>query len=253
MLSSSKPTPEITITGAIDAVRIWTTEEIGIPSSTLARTITAANLSRSIQCLRGRGLRRNADGRRGDCRRRHRRRQHRVAPDGCRLPQRAHRGARIAPGQRVHRKKHGRRARAVRHQAQYPDVAVLDSVLRLVRRAAGTAGRISRAGLHVRCHPAEAPRLSADEPGAAEIAGPDPGAHGDARRDRCHRSAIALRRHPRRQLLSDRRLRRSLQRDGGLHYLRLREGRDDLALDRGYWRSITTAQGSWASRPRAGR
>jgi hypothetical protein len=30
MLSSNKPTPEMTITGAIDAVRIWTTELMGM-------------------------------------------------------------------------------------------------------------------------------------------------------------------------------------------------------------------------------
>ena len=151
-----------------------------------------------------------------------------------RLPQRAHRGARIASGQRIHRQEHGRRARAVRHHAQHSDVAVLHSLLCRIRGAAGTSFRISRAGLSVRRHQAGASGVFADQPGTAKIAGADASAHVDARGDRQHRSATARRRYPGRQLLPDRWLRRSLQRDGRLHHPRLRTRRDSVALDRGH-------------------
>src|SRR5215469_12146050 len=50
MLNSSRPTPEITITGAIEAVRIWTTETVGMDPliSTLAAHISNARPSNSL-------------------------------------------------------------------------------------------------------------------------------------------------------------------------------------------------------------
>ena len=84
--------------------------------------------------------------------RRHRRREHRLASDRSRMPQRADRRARDAPGQRLHRQEHGRSARPVRHRAQHPDVDVLHPVLCRVRRAARPARRISSAGISVRRH-----------------------------------------------------------------------------------------------------
>ena len=67
-----------------------------------------------------------------------------------------------------------------------------------------------------------------------KIAGADAGSHDDARGDCRDRAATARRRRAGRQLLSDRWLRRSLQRDGRLHHARLRAGRDVVALDRGH-------------------
>ena len=98
----------------------------------------------------------------------------------------------------------------------------------------GQPAGLSRPGLYVCSHLAEASRLPADQPGAAKIAGAEAGPHGDARRNRGHGSAASFRRHSGRQLLPDRWLRRSLQRDGWLHDLCVREGRDRLALDRGH-------------------
>jgi hypothetical protein len=50
MLSSSRPTPEITITGAIEAVRIWTTETVGMDPliSIAGAPISNANPSNSL-------------------------------------------------------------------------------------------------------------------------------------------------------------------------------------------------------------
>ena len=80
--------------------------------------------------------RHHGNSRRSHRRRRHRRRQHRLAPHRTGLPQRAHRRARNASGQRLDRQEHGRGARAIRHRAQHSDVDVLHPVLCRVRRAA---------------------------------------------------------------------------------------------------------------------
>ncbi len=184
--------------------------------------------------LQGKGPTRNADSRRSHRRRRNRRRKHRVASDRRRLPQRAHRRAGVAPGQRIDGQEHGRRARAVRHQAQHPDVAVLHSFLRRFDERLGQPGGYRDQGyMFVATKQSHLDYLR-DQPGAAEVARPQAGAHDHARRHCRHRSTASLRRHPRRQLLPDRRLRRSLQRDGWLHHMRVREGRNALALDRGH-------------------
>ena len=141
----------------------------------------------------------------------------------------------VASGQRFDRQEHGRSACAVRDQAQHPDVAVLHSVLRRVRRAAGPACRTivrrdicssppSRRIWNI-CSTNQALQKSLGLKNVSMVS---------ARRNRRARAAASLRRHPRRQLLLDRRLCRSQQRDGRLHHRRLRAGREAMALDRGH-------------------
>ena len=123
----------------------------------------------------------------------------------------------------------------------------------VVRRAPGAARRLSRTRLPVCRDEAGAPRLPADESGAAEIAGPDAGADDFARRHRRYRAAVAFRRHSRRQLLPHGWLRRSQQRDGRLHHIaRARRARRCGVRPRSR-RFIVRVPALRVSRPRGGR
>ena len=121
----------------------------------------------------------------------------------------------------------------------------------------GHPSRISRSGIHVRRHQAVASGISEDQSGAAKVARAEESSHDHARGDCRDRAAVALRRRAGRQLLPDRRLRRSLQRDGRLYHRSCEQGASAMALDRGHGDSrrsrisgVETARGPVSTRDR---